>query len=143
MHESSIANYLFIGLQSLDLLSTRVLEFSTSFNSNFHMGAKFFQLQYLSLDVTMSDIEEAAPENRPFYSCGLSTLAFEWMWGWRWPRKVTLKNTSYHRNKSIYITKQEGLYQNKVIVSLASISNCKMTSSLIVLSDNEIEIEIE
>ena len=23
--------------------------------------------------------------NRPFYSCGLSTLAFEWMWGWRWP----------------------------------------------------------
>ena len=24
-------------------------------------------------------------KNRPFYSCGLSTLAFEWMWGWRWP----------------------------------------------------------
>ena len=23
--------------------------------------------------------------NRPFYSCGLSTLAFEWMRGWRWP----------------------------------------------------------
>ena len=23
--------------------------------------------------------------NRPFYSCGLSTLAFEWTWGWRWP----------------------------------------------------------
>ena len=23
--------------------------------------------------------------NRPFYSCGLSTLAFEWMWSWRWP----------------------------------------------------------
>ena len=23
--------------------------------------------------------------NRPFYSCGLSTLAFEWMWGWGWP----------------------------------------------------------
>ena len=68
--------YLFTGLQFLD---------STSFNSNFHMGAKFFQLQYLSLDVTMSDIEEAAPENRPFYSCGLSTLAFDWMWGWRWP----------------------------------------------------------
>ena len=35
------------------------------------------------------------------------------------------------------------MYRNKVIVSLASISNCKMTSSLIVLSDNEIEIEIE
>ena len=24
-------------------------------------------------------------KNRPFYSCGLGTLAFEWMWGWRWP----------------------------------------------------------
>ena len=23
--------------------------------------------------------------NRPFYSCGLSTLAFEWMRGWWWP----------------------------------------------------------
>lgn len=23
--------------------------------------------------------------DRLFYSCGLSYLAFEWMWGWRWP----------------------------------------------------------
>ena len=23
-------------------------------------------------------------DNRPLYSCGLNTLAFEWMWGWRW-----------------------------------------------------------
>ena len=23
--------------------------------------------------------------NSPFYSCGLSTLTLEWMWGWRWP----------------------------------------------------------
>ena len=23
--------------------------------------------------------------NRPFYSCVLSCLAFEWKWGWRWP----------------------------------------------------------
>ena len=23
--------------------------------------------------------------NKPFYSRGLSALAFEWMWGWRWP----------------------------------------------------------
>ena len=22
---------------------------------------------------------------RPFYSCALSCLAFEWKWGWRWP----------------------------------------------------------
>ena len=22
--------------------------------------------------------------NRPFYICVLSTLAFDWMWGWRW-----------------------------------------------------------
>ena len=23
--------------------------------------------------------------NRPFYSCVLSCLAFDWKWGWRWP----------------------------------------------------------
>ena len=42
--------------------------------------------------------------NRPFYSCGLSTLAFQWLWGWRWLCfdtnllyllwKLPLKNTS-------------------------------------------------
>ena len=30
------------------------------------------------------------------------------------------------KNNLIYITKQEGLYQNKVNSSLASIHNCKM-----------------
>ena len=34
--------------------------------------------------------------------------------------------TNYHKNNLIYITKQEGLYQNKVTVSLATIHNCKM-----------------
>ena len=24
-------------------------------------------------------------KNRPFYSCELSNLAFEWTWGWGWP----------------------------------------------------------
>ena len=43
-------------------------------------------------------------KNRPFYSCGLSTLAFEWMWGWWWPcfdtkpfcfvMEIVLQNTS-------------------------------------------------
>ena len=37
--------------------------------------------------------------------------------------KLLLKNTSKHKNKLI---KQEGLYQNKVTLSLASIHNCKM-----------------
>ena len=40
--------------------------------------------------------------------------------------KLFLKNTSWHKNNLIYIIKQEGLYQNKVTFSLASIHNCKM-----------------
>ena len=40
--------------------------------------------------------------------------------------KLSLKNTSQHKNNLIYLIKQEGLYQNKVTVSLASIHNCKM-----------------
>ena len=40
--------------------------------------------------------------------------------------KLFLKNTSKHKNNLIYITKQEGLYQNKVNSSLASMHNCKM-----------------
>ena len=40
--------------------------------------------------------------------------------------KLSLKNTSQHKNDWIYLIKQEGLYQNKVIVSPASIYNCKM-----------------
>ena len=41
--------------------------------------------------------------------------------------KLFLKNTSKHKNNLIYIIKQEGLYQNKVTFSLASIHNCKIT----------------
>ena len=46
--------------------------------------------------------------------------------------KLFLKNTSKHKikNNLIYIIKQEGLYQNKVTLSLASIHNCKMAYSL-------------
>ena len=40
--------------------------------------------------------------------------------------KLFLKNTSKHKNNLIYIIKQEGLYQNKLTLSLASIYNCKM-----------------
>ena len=40
--------------------------------------------------------------------------------------KLFLQNTSKHKNNLIYIIKQEGLYQNKVTLSLASIHNCKM-----------------
>ena len=39
--------------------------------------------------------------------------------------KLFLKNTSKHKNNLIYIIMQEGLYQNKLTVSLASIHNCK------------------
>ena len=44
--------------------------------------------------------------------------------------KLFLKNTSKHKNNLIYIIKQEGLYQNKVTLSLASIHNCKMALCL-------------
>ena len=43
--------------------------------------------------------------------------------------KLFLKNTSKHKNKLIYMIKQEGLYQSKVTLSLASIHNCKMAYS--------------
>ena len=73
-------------------------------------------------------------KNRTFYSCVLSILAFEWTWGWGWPcfdtnllpfqNKFCSKNTSLHKKNMIYITKQEGLYQNKVNFSLVSTCNC-------------------
>ena len=44
--------------------------------------------------------------------------------------KLFLKNTSKHKNNLIYIIKQEGLYQNKVTISLASIHSCKMAYCL-------------
>ena len=40
--------------------------------------------------------------------------------------KLFLKNTSKHKNNLIYIIKREGLYQNKVTLSFASIHNRKM-----------------
>ena len=40
--------------------------------------------------------------------------------------KLFSKNTSLHKNNLIDIIKQEGLYQNKVTLSLVSIHNCKM-----------------
>ena len=40
--------------------------------------------------------------------------------------KLSLKNTSKHKNNLIYIIKQDSLYQNKVTVSLASIHNFQM-----------------
>ena len=47
--------------------------------------------------------------------------------------KLFLKNTSEHKNNLIYIIKQEGLYQNKLTLSLASIYNCKMAHSSLTL----------
>ena len=40
--------------------------------------------------------------------------------------EIVTSITSKHKNNLIYIIKQEGLYQNKVTLSLASIHNCKM-----------------
>ena len=47
--------------------------------------------------------------------------------------KLFLKNTSEQKNNLIYIIKQEGLYQNKLTLSLASIHNCKMAYSSLTL----------
>ena len=76
--------------------------------------------------------------NRPFYSCGLGVLAFEWTWGWGWSCfytnlfpfsnkwKFCLKNTtcSYHNNM-ICIVKQERLL-GSISGSLPTDCNCKM-----------------
>ena len=43
-----------------------------------------------------------------------------------WKLEILTSITSKHKNNLIYIIKQEGLYQNKVTLSLASIHNCKM-----------------
>ena len=40
--------------------------------------------------------------------------------------QLFLRNTSKHKNDLIFIIKQEGLYQNKVTLSLATVHNCKM-----------------
>ena len=79
--------------------------------------------------------------NRPFYSLNLVPWPtseceaevdlvliqtfFDLLW------ILSLKNTILHKikNNLIHIRRQEGLYQNKVISSLASIHNCKMAAS--------------
>ena len=48
--------------------------------------------------------------------------------------KLFLKNTSQHKNNLIYIIKQEGLYQNKVTLSLASSITVKWSSGQFVWS---------
>ena len=40
--------------------------------------------------------------------------------------EIVTSITSKHKNNLIYIMKQEGLYQNKVTLTLASIHNCQM-----------------
>ena len=74
--------------------------------------------------------------NRPFYSCGFSTLASEWTWGWDCPCfdtnlfpfliKVMIKKGRLLKNNMIYLIKEEGLHQNKVNCTLVSTCNCKM-----------------
>ena len=74
--------------------------------------------------------------NRPFYSCGLSILAFEQTSGWGWPcsdtnlfpflMEIIFKNSWLAYKNLIYIIKQEGLFQNKVNSSLVFTWNCKM-----------------
>ena len=45
--------------------------------------------------------------------------------------KLFLKNTSKHKNNLSYIIMQEGLYQNKLTLNLASIHNCKMAYCMV------------
>ena len=78
--------------------------------------------------------------NRPYCSCVLSCLAFEWLRGWRWPCFDTdLSAFSFEcqlvNTRTTWFTqqKQRGLYQNKITSCLAAIQrlghradNCKM-----------------
>lgn len=70
--------------------------------------------------------------NRPFFSCALGALAFEWGRGWRWPCFVTNPPTFSCSNRDILMLtspwtrsstyeKQEGLWQNGVAAILASV----------------------
>ena len=65
--------------------------------------------------------------NRPFYSCLLGDLAFEWQWGWRWPCFDTnfpaLIMLMHLDSITTLFTqrKQWGLNQNKITSSLAAI----------------------
>ena len=76
--------------------------------------------------------EQGHWDNKPFYSCGHNTLAFEWMWGWDGPYLNTKPPLFSYRNcawkilVSIRTTwfstrKQRELYQNKVNSSLVPI----------------------
>ena len=69
------------------------------------------------------------PTNRSyFHSCVLSFLAFEWKWGWRWPRfdrnllaLLILMMQFWCWLTGIYIQKQQDFYQNRVTSSLTFI----------------------
>ena len=72
--------------------------------------------------------------NRPFYSCGLSTLAFETVKArlrmtlfWYKPDYTRKMLVSIYKNNMIYITNQERLnFAKKVNSILVSIYNCEV-----------------
>ena len=89
----------------------------------------YYVVWYLKASISFKLIFSWLFYYRPFYSYG-------WKRGWGWPCFDTnllcfvmvmfLRNTSKHKNNLIFIIKQEGLYQNKVTLSLATVHNCKM-----------------
>ena len=102
---------------------------------------QFVKSWHLFLDWNFKDCIEVQEKKRKLLCCGqvlqighftvmdgsegegdlvLIQTFFALLW------KLFLKNTSKHKNNLIYITKQEGFYQNKVTLTLASIHNCKI-----------------
>ena len=62
----------------------------------------------MELTSVFHNTDRCISQNRPFYSCRLSVLAFEWMWGWGWScfetslppfwwKKLCLKNNSVRK----------------------------------------------
>ena len=80
-------------------------------------SCKIFEMILLSLlSVNLQHIQHT---NRPFYSCVLGCLAFEWKWGRRWPcfdRNFTaflmLIAPNWHKNNIINI-RREGRFLSK------------------------------
>ena len=79
---------------------------------------------------------DAVWRNRPFYSCVLSSQAFDLEWGWRWPCCDRDQYLVSMIIKKFAFEKQQGLYHNKVYLNLTPVQrlgnqahNCKMDYS--------------
>ena len=78
-------------------------------------------------------LRECKGHNRPFYKCVLSCQALDLEWSWSWPCCDRDQYLVSMITKSFTFEKQQGLYHNKVNLSLTPVQrlgnqthNCKM-----------------